>query len=576
MRGTIENRRLSWAVIMCLLAVCAVIVSAFGASRVHALDTAYYVDAVSGSDTNDGLTEATAWRTYTRAYSMRGSLQPGDKVLFKRGQTFAATGSFTTSTSGVAGSPIVIGSYGDGARPVLAYTATTHAIDLRNDSHIVVEGLDIRGFSSTGVVVGVGVQDVALRDLNISSTSGHGIAVTAGSSDVTIEDVVISGVGSRGITVDATDGLTISRVHISGIGADGITVQRSQNVHVSEAVVNGNGGRGIYVFGTGNHNYVVRDSEFNNNGGNGVSLAGDGDGFTATRVVANNNYDGFNVHFDWHNVIFEYCTANENGQPGTPGPDGDGFTFHETSSGIIRYSTAHNNVKTAVAHVGSSNVEMYYNIFSHDTRGELALVYLGDANGDGTHVLANNVIYSGDTTGTGVHVLGAVSATLHNNIISGFANGIVSETTGTLVEDYNMVHGATTPFVGMVPGGHTLQVDPLFVDAARGDFRVQSGSPAIDAGMTLAYDVDFAGATVPQGGATDIGVFEQMLAAPDDEGDDNNDADVAGDLSSKGEQTPDSRGSNELASTGQNSALGVVVGCVLLVLSLGGIISRVR
>jgi hypothetical protein len=49
----------------------------------------------------------------------------------------------------------------------------------------------------------------------------------------------------------------------------------------------------------------------------------------------------------------------------------------------------------------------------------------------------------------------------------------------------------------------------LFVDAANGDYQLQSGSPAIDAGSaTGAPATDFAGTARPQGAAVDIGAFE--------------------------------------------------------------------
>ena len=43
-----------------------------------------------------------------------------------------------------------------------------------------------------------------------------------------------------------------------------------------------------------------------------------------------------------------------------------------------------------------------------------------------------------------------------------------------------------------------------------GDFRLQSGSPAINAGETLAsVTVDHVGTSRPQGGAHDIGAYER-------------------------------------------------------------------
>jgi hypothetical protein len=41
-----------------------------------------------------------------------------------------------------------------------------------------------------------------------------------------------------------------------------------------------------------------------------------------------------------------------------------------------------------------------------------------------------------------------------------------------------------------------------------GDYHLQAGSPAINAGLNLGYPLDFDGKAVPQGTAPDIGAYE--------------------------------------------------------------------
>ncbi len=76
----------------------------------------YYVSS-TGNDSADGLSSSTAWKTISKVNSVSSLFNPGDKILFRRGDVFAGT--LIMSKSGVAGNPITIGAYGSGANPVI-------------------------------------------------------------------------------------------------------------------------------------------------------------------------------------------------------------------------------------------------------------------------------------------------------------------------------------------------------------------------------------------------------------------------------------------------------------------------
>jgi parallel beta-helix repeat protein len=58
--------------------------------------------------------------------------------------------------------------------------------------------------------------------------------------------------------------------------------------------------------------------------------------------------------------------------------------------------------------------------------------------------------------------------------------------------------------------GNLDNTDPQVVDASRGDFRLQSGSPAIDRGLSLTeVKTDYAGITRPRGSTHDLGAYER-------------------------------------------------------------------
>jgi hypothetical protein len=60
-------------------------------------------------------------------------------------------------------------------------------------------------------------------------------------------------------------------------------------------------------------------------------------------------------------------------------------------------------------------------------------------------------------------------------------------------------------------GGANIDQDPKFVNAQGKDYRLQPGSPAVDAAVPSSgpgVDHDFAGTPRPQGARKDIGAFE--------------------------------------------------------------------
>lgn len=74
----------------------------------------YYV-ANNGSDSNDGLTPATAWQTLSKVNS--STFNAGDSILLKRGDSWNER--LNIASSGSAGSPIVVGAYGTGVKPLI-------------------------------------------------------------------------------------------------------------------------------------------------------------------------------------------------------------------------------------------------------------------------------------------------------------------------------------------------------------------------------------------------------------------------------------------------------------------------
>ncbi len=71
-----------------------------------------YVDINSGSDANDGKSQATAWKSLSKVSSERGSFIPGFHILFKRGQSWTGDLGSDNWPRGEENNRIVFGAYG--------------------------------------------------------------------------------------------------------------------------------------------------------------------------------------------------------------------------------------------------------------------------------------------------------------------------------------------------------------------------------------------------------------------------------------------------------------------------------
>ena len=79
--------------------------------------TTYYVSSSEGNDSNDGTSADTPWKTPNKVTG-HGPFQPGDFILFKRGDIFQ--GEITQQyLEGKVNQRIVFGAYGTGAKPII-------------------------------------------------------------------------------------------------------------------------------------------------------------------------------------------------------------------------------------------------------------------------------------------------------------------------------------------------------------------------------------------------------------------------------------------------------------------------
>src|SRR5687768_12156988 len=94
----------------------------------------YYFSTSNGDDNRSSLqaqNPATPWKTLAKLNSIFYTLNPGDVILFNRGEVFS--GSINVTKSGFTGLPITFGAYGAGNKPVITGLSTlTNWVSLGN------------------------------------------------------------------------------------------------------------------------------------------------------------------------------------------------------------------------------------------------------------------------------------------------------------------------------------------------------------------------------------------------------------------------------------------------------------
>ncbi|MBA8884857.1 right-handed parallel beta-helix repeat-containing protein [Dokdonella fugitiva] len=199
-------------------------------------------------------------------------------------------------------------------------------------------------------------------------------------------------------------------------------------------------------------------------------------------------------------------------------------TSSDTSTIEIRHSRFVNNTARQVIHLSGAQMRFVNNLVAHNTieaGSDSAAVYaMYSYDADSMLVATNNTI--ADNSGPGLLVDTSINSDssrlseIADNILRGngtadLSLGHFATASNPLLVYQNMI-GTTT---GYTPDATNLASDPRFVDAAGGNYRLQSNSPAINSGAFLqlwgfpAHDIT--GGTRIVGSRIDRGAYESPI-----------------------------------------------------------------
>jgi len=163
-----------------------------------------------------------------------------------------------------------------------------------------------------------------------------------------------------------------------------------------------------------------------------------------------------------------------------------------------------------------NNVVIRNNVFYNFTHGWAIQRYSGPGAITSGLTIVNNTFAFPNPWRDGQVIIatGSTNLTIANNIFyQPTTAGVLFETGGltNVTVSNNLTYGGSA-FTGATPdvaSGNLDNTDPLFMNVAGLDFRVQAGSPAIGAGLLLLMVTnDFTGALRPTAGGYTIGAYE--------------------------------------------------------------------
>lgn len=501
--------------------------SRFGALNVAmGVNTNYFVDNVNGNDSYSGGCQTLSgncgpWKTLTKVNQT--TFGSGDSINFKAGGSW--TGTLRPLGSGVSGSPIVIGKYGSGSKPILngggissSYTNTASdlcssaVVCLLDQQYWTIQNLDItnKGTSAahrraifigntqtSGTLNTILIQNNSIHDINGNSEyHDGGIAVeltqtstTASFNDIQILNNSFSNLG---------DDNTVGGVGVN-IGVGNALDSLPQSNYFTGVKINNNSfdnvlGNNVIISNT--NGAEVRNN-LSSNGGNSTkwtaaiwptrainTVISENEVYNYQLKVSPGDGQSFDNDVFTNNSIFQYNYSHDN-------PKGFMVWFHElqkaappqgSKNGIVRYNISQNDGRPFYFQFNDlsvngevfSGTQVYNNtIYTY----AVAMIEMSVARNLNGHVSwKNNIFY-----------LNAASNSYHPNI--GDFN-------------YNIFYGGNHPS-SEPSDANKLTTNPNFKNPGSGSlgrntvdgYKLLNGSPALGSGTLIGNNggVDYFG-----------------------------------------------------------------------------------
>lgn len=338
--------------------------------------------------------------------------------------------------------------------------------------------------------------------LNVPGTGNkHNSIIEVENFSFTMTDWVVAGFEvanspNYGIDVRVTERIVIRGNHVHNSAKTGIFTAFSDHILIQHNETDHNLEHGIYQSNSSTYP-TIRGNRSHDNASAGIHMNGD-----ISQIPPTGNPTGL--------VQFATVVDNVIWNNGTAG--GSGINCDGVDSSLIANNLLFNNHASGIslyaidgAH-GSSNNMVYNNTIVMAKNSRFVINIPDDGGGKAPpvgNVVENNILYTPDAN--------------HGSVL------IASTGVPGFESDYNVVvnvfsdnnDSSTISLASWQANGydlHSIIATPtqLFVNPAKANFQLKTGSPAIDAGTTLsAVTTDILGVSRPAGGY-DIGCYQTL------------------------------------------------------------------
>jgi hypothetical protein len=365
-----------------------------------------------------------------------------------------------------------------------------------------------------GVDPAIGTVEVGQRDFAITNSGS--------ASYITVDGLEASGANIANVLSSQNNGWTVQNSNVWGAGnfgillrgnpggagsATGLVVQNNTVGFISKDRLTGLG----YAINVGGATApVVAGNTVNSTHGVGIQVSsGDfaGGGAVGTDALV------------YSNVV----TSNE-----------ANILLAFSSGGSAYRNRVYDSKGFGISTHSATNSNIYYNVISNLIASSDSTLWNGidaNTNSTGCHVYNNTIV---GVCGNSVTIEGgATGCIVRNNVMDArlntlapvvlwaspiYVDGTVAKAqitlsnndlvprTGGIVGNWQTVEKNMADWITASGEANSINAEPLFVSAS--DFHLQSGSPAINAGVSVGLTQDFAGKHVPIGSAPDIGAYE--------------------------------------------------------------------